>query len=133
MSVALKTLDQVPGAPSAEGRQLAFEVGSVTVREIVRTRVRLAVDRYNNSKPPPGRVSLVTPTQVERELNRPRGARRSLDAERQIEVALEAVREGRVIILFNGVQVSDLAAPRVVTPVRSKIPQARSLTLEAGT
>ena len=43
--------------------------------------------------------------------------RRPLDAERQIEVALEAVRKGRVIIMFNGVQVRDLDDPLVVTPV----------------
>jgi hypothetical protein len=50
------------------------------------------------------------------ELNGPR-RRRELDADRQVEVALEAVRMGRVIILFNGVQVEDLDADLLVTPV----------------
>jgi hypothetical protein len=118
MSVVLKTVDQVLGSPMAEGPQLSFEVGCVTAREIVRKRVRLEVERYNSSEPQHSFVGLVMPAKEERELNGVRGAtRRLLDAERQIEVALEAVRKGRVIILFNGVQVSDLDAPLVVTPV----------------
>ena len=118
MSIVLKTVDQVLGAPLAEGPQLTFEVGSITARELVRARVELEVDRYNSNAPQPGTVSLVTPAPEERELNGARRApRRPLDAERQIEVALEAVRKGRVIILFNGAQVSDLDEPLLVTPV----------------
>jgi hypothetical protein len=118
MSVVLKTVDQVLGAPLAEGPQLTFEVGSITARELVRARVELEVERYNSNAPQSGTVSLVTPAPEERELNGARRApRRLLNAERQIEVALEAVRKGRVIILFNGAQVSDLDAPLLVTPV----------------
>jgi hypothetical protein len=119
MSVVLKTVDQVLGAPLAEGPQLSFEVGSITAREIVRARVQLEVDRHNSNEPQPGIVNLVTPAPEERELNgaRREQQRRPLNAERQIEVALEAVRKGRVIILFNGAQVSDIDAPLLVTPV----------------
>jgi hypothetical protein len=118
MSVVLKTVDQVLGSPMAEGPQLSFEVGHVTARDIVCARVRLEVERYNSNAPEWSFVSLVAPAKEERELNGPRNAkRRPLDAERQIEVALEAVRKRRVIIMFNGVQVSDLDAPLVVTPI----------------
>ena len=118
MSVVLKTVDQVLGSPLAEGPQLSFPVGQITVRDIVRERVRLEVERYNGSGPEWSFVSLVAPAKEECELNGPRNTkRRPLDAERQIEVALEAVRKGRVIIMFNGVQVRDLDAPLLVTPV----------------
>jgi hypothetical protein len=118
MSVVLKTLDQVLGSPMAEGPQLSFEVGHITARDIVRERVRLEVERYNSHGPEWSFVSLVAPAKEERELNEPRrSTRRPLDAERQIEVALEAVRKRRVVILFNGAQVDDLDAPLVLTPI----------------
>jgi hypothetical protein len=118
MSVVLKTVDQVLGSPLAEGPQLSFEVGRITARDIVRARVRLEVDRYNSDGPDWSFASLIPAAPEERELNEPRGAkRRPLDAERQVEVALEAVRKRRVIILFNGAQVNDLDAPLVVTPI----------------
>jgi hypothetical protein len=118
MSVVLKTVDQVLGAPLAEGPQLTFEVGSITARELVRARVELEVDRHNSNAPQHGTVSLVTPAPEERALNGARTPqRRLLNAERQIEVALEAVRKRRVVILFNGAQVNDLDAPLVVTPI----------------
>jgi hypothetical protein len=117
MSVVLKTLDQVLGSPMAEGPQLSFEVEHITARDIVRERVRLEVERYNSHGPEWSFVSLVAPAREECQLNGSRNTkRRPLDAERQIEVALEAVRKRRVIILFNGAQVNDLDAPLVVTP-----------------
>jgi hypothetical protein len=118
MSVVLKTLDQVLGSPVMEGPQLSFAAGAITAREIVCSRVRMEVERYNSDDTPRSFASLVTPAQQERELNGPhRAPRQPLDAERQIEVALEAVRKGRVIIMFNGVQVMDIDAPLDVTPV----------------
>ena len=117
MSVVLKTVDQVLGSPLAEGPQLSFPVGQITARDIVRERVRLEVERYNSDGPEWSFVSLVAPAREECELNGPRAKHRPLDAERQIEVALEAVRRRRVIILFNGAQVSDLDTPLVVTPI----------------
>jgi hypothetical protein len=43
-------------------------------------------------------------------------------------VALEAIRKGRVILMFNGVQVEDIDAPLLITPVS----EARFLKLSAG-
>jgi hypothetical protein len=117
MSVVLKTVDKVLGAPSAEGPQLSFQVGRITAREIVCARVRMEVERYNKEDDS-GFVSLFVPAREESELNGPaRVRRRALAADRQVEVALEAVRKGRVVILFNGAQVTDLDAALVVTPV----------------
>ena len=118
MTFLLKTVDQAPGAPTVEGPQLSFRMRQVTAREIVRARVLIEVDRHNGALQPRSLVGLVERPRAERELNTPRPERpRPLDPESQIEVALEAVRRGRVILLFNGEQVSDLDAPLTVTPV----------------
>ena len=118
MTVMLKTIDQVPGAPTVEGPLLSFQIGRVTAREIVCARVTAEVERHNSERQPRKFVGLVQPPPQEQLLNPARPELpRPLDAERQIEVALEAVRTGRVILLFNGEQVSDIDAPLVVTPV----------------
>jgi hypothetical protein len=118
MTIVLKTVDQVPGAPTVDGPELSFQVGQVTLREIVRARVTSEVERHNSERHPRKFAGLVQPPIEEQQLN-PRRPElpRALDAERQIEVALEAVRKGRVIILFNGEQVTDIDAPLIVTPV----------------
>ena len=118
MTVMLKTLDQVPGTGTVEGPPLSFRAREVTAREIVRARVTAEVERYNSADDPPAFVGLVTPAEPERALNGPRRERRRpLDTERQIEVALEALRKRRVILMFNGVQVEDIDAPLLITPV----------------
>ena len=116
--LTLKTIDQTPGAPVTEGPRLSFKTGRVTVREIVCTRVRTEVERYNRDPKAPSFTVLVSPPREELELNPPRRERpRELNAESQIEVAINAVRTGRVIVLFNGEQVTDLDAPLVIMPV----------------
>lgn len=119
MSFQLKTVDQVPGAPTVEGPRLTFRVGRVTLREIVRARVRIEVDCHNANLEPRSRIGLIETPRVEQELNGPRREqpRPPLAIESQVDAALDAVRKGRVIVLFNGEQVSDLDAPLLVTPV----------------
>jgi hypothetical protein len=106
VSYCIRTIDQVPGTPTVEGPQLTFRVGQVTAREIVRARVRIEVNRHNSTLQPKSHLGLPRRERV-----------RDLDPESQIEVALDSIRRGRVIILFNGEQVSDLDAPLMVTPV----------------
>jgi hypothetical protein len=118
MTIVLKTVDQVLGAPSVEGPVLSFQVGRVTAREIVRARVAAEVARRNTERRPRRFAGFAPPPEVERQLNTQSPDRpRPLDPERQIEVALDAIRTGRVIVLFNGEQVSDIDAPLIVTPV----------------
>ena len=118
MTVMLNTLDQVPGIGAIEGPRLTFDARAVSAREIVRARVAAEVERYNNADDPPPLVGWVTPAEPERALKGPRRERRRpLDAEHQIEVALEALRKRRVVLLFNGIQVEDIDAPLMLTPV----------------
>jgi hypothetical protein len=123
MSIVLEIIDQVLGAGTKRGPQLSFKVGTITARDIIRARVALEVERYNSATEVEAAclVDLVAPPPaVELELNGPnreRRQRRKLDAGTQIEVALEAVRRGRVVILFNGIQVRDLDEALIVSPV----------------
>jgi hypothetical protein len=118
MTVMLNTLDQVPGIGTIEGPQLTFEARAVSAREIVRARVAAEVERHNSADDPPRLVGWATPAEPESTLNEPRRERRRpLDTERQIDVALEALRKRLVILLFNGVQVEDIDAPLMLTPV----------------
>src|SRR5882724_1742968 len=98
MTIMLNTLDQVPGIGTIEGPQLTFEARAVSAREIVRARVAAEVERYNNADDPPRLVGWATPAEPERTLNEP-------------------PRERRVILLFNGVQVEDIDAPLLLSPV----------------
>jgi hypothetical protein len=114
----VSTFDKVLGAPELEGPCLSFPNGVTTAREIIEARVRVEVDRHNAGEAAPLHGSLFAPCDAERALNGPRRDRRvPLDVERQIDVALDSVRAGRVIILFNGMQVSDIDRPLAMTPV----------------
>jgi len=118
MTMMLKILDQTPGIGTVEGPELSFEVREVSAREIVRARVEAEVARHNNAEVSPGFVRWATPAGPERALNGARGERRRpLDLERQVEVAFEALRRRRVILMFNGVQVEDIDAPLPMAPV----------------
>jgi hypothetical protein len=116
MTVMLKTVDQVPGVGTLEGPPLSFQSREVSGREIVRARVAAEVARHNSGDGQPRPVVWFAPADPERTLNGPR-RERPLDTERQIEVALEALRKRRVILLFNGVQIDDIDAPLLLTPV----------------
>lgn len=118
MTMMLKTLDHVPGIGTVMGPELAFQSRKVSAREIVRARVAAEVARHNSADEPLRPAIWFSPAEPERVLNGPRRERRRpLDSERQIEVALEALRKRRVILLFNGVQVEDIDAPLLLTPV----------------
>ena len=118
MTMMLKILDQTPGIGTVEGPELSFEVREVSAREIVRARVEAEVVRHNSAEVSPGFVRWATPAGPGRALNGARRERRRpLDLERQVEVAFEALRMRRVILMFNGVQVEDIDAPLPLTPV----------------
>jgi len=118
VSFSLQTIDQVPGARTVEGPRLSFRVGQVTAREIVSARVRAEIDGHNGRLQPRSYACSEPHGPEEQALNPARNTHpRPLDADAQIELALGEIRRGRVIILFNGEQVSDLDAPLLVTPV----------------
>jgi hypothetical protein len=114
----VSTFDKVLAAPERAGPLLSFPSGSTTAREIIEARVRVEVQRFNAGEETPKGNSLFAPTDAEGALNGARRDRRTkLDIGEQIDRALDAVRMGRVIVLFNGTQVSDIDRPLAMTPV----------------
>src|SRR3954451_21611220 len=109
MTLLLKTVDQIPGRGTFDGPSLSLDLGQVTARAIIRARVIEEVERFNRDGSIPAHAGLVVRPLQEELLNGQRDPRRQLlDPESQVNVALAAVLAGRVIILFNGEQVSDL-------------------------
>jgi len=105
------------GAPACDPEPShRYQFKSETPR--ARKAARINRERHNSADGPPRLVGWATPAEPERTLNGPRRERRRpLDTERQIDVALEALRKRLVILLFNGVQVEDIDAPLMLTPV----------------
>jgi hypothetical protein len=84
---------------------------TVTVREIIRHRVREEVARYDLHRGPTF-VGLVQPTETEATLNGYRmRAPRTLDPERQADVAVEGFTGNAFFVLVGDRQVDDLDEP----------------------
>jgi hypothetical protein len=82
---------------------------TVTVRDLIRARVSQEVERYNRAAAD-YRYALVQPAPDEAALNAPPGARarRNVDAEKQIALALEAFQRNGFFILVNDRQLESL-------------------------
>lgn len=80
----------------------------ITVRDLIRTRVRDEVARHNLTATEPFR-GLVTPTETEQALNprRPSTPKR-IDWEAQAEVAVDAFERNGFFVLVNGRQAISL-------------------------
>ena len=90
-------------ARTAGSLRLASE--RITAAELVRRRVEAEVERFN-SEQSLVYEGLVQPTDAEAALNGVRlKARRPLDAAAQTAVALEALDQGRILLLFDDRQV----------------------------
>jgi hypothetical protein len=108
MGVTVTVQDET--RPGAVAGTLTLEdvPAAITLRDLIRTRVREEVARVNAA---PGQEvrTLVEPVDAERTLNgyRVRGPRR-VDWERQADVALEAFGRNGFFVLVGGRQVEDL-------------------------
>lgn len=89
-------------------RLLAGVPSPVSVRELIRFRVREEVARYN-ANPAPRSSGLVQPVDAEAVLNGYSSRRsRRLDGERQAATALEAFEHNGFFVFVGGRQVDDL-------------------------
>lgn len=97
---SVRMIDETTSGSRYEAPPLDLEADRLTVGEFIALRVRAEVRRYNNAAD--GRFyGLVQPSDVERMVNGPAERRfRPIDADRQVQVALEAFREGRFLVLL---------------------------------
>ena len=88
--------------------QLNFQSSTVSVSEIISSRVRKEVENYNN-KLPEYFNGLVEPTDAEKTLNGYKLKNRKLiDAEKQVYVALDAFQKNGFFVLIDNQQSESL-------------------------
>jgi hypothetical protein len=108
MPVMLKVRDATTTGHALGELDLELPAERITLRELIRSRVYQEVKDYNVRAVQAPFRGLVQPGPTERELNAPPAAKRQIDWRRQFDVALEAFKHNRVLILVDDRQVSDL-------------------------
>ena len=98
-------------------QELALQLASerLTVAQLIRSRVETEVRAHHASSGSTPYGGLVQPVPHEQKLNAARPPRR-IDTERQVEVALDAFSRGRVLLLVDDRQVTELADEVVLRP-----------------
>lgn len=101
-------VDETTAGGRFEAPPLQIDAERPSLRDLIALRVRAEVRRYNNERPERFH-GLVQPNDLERMLNGPAERRfRPIDADRQVEVALKAFRDGRFLVLLPDRQAEDL-------------------------
>ena len=119
MSTTLKIRDETTlsfGGDDAEGFTLDILTSRITVRELIRARVYQEVYQYNLDRPEYFQ-GLIQPSDAERSLNGFKmRERRSIDPEKQFEMAIKAFYSNGFIVLLNDRQVDELEDEIEVRP-----------------
>ena len=115
-AVALKITDQTFTGQTLAEVNITLDSADVSVRHLIACRVRAEVLRYNNKKPAYFN-GLVQPTEAEKALNgyKLKGGRQ-INAERQVEVALQAFEENGFFMFVDDEQAESLDQTITVTP-----------------
>ena len=104
----LTILDETPSGESFTARRLEIASESITVRELIRRRVREEVEEFNRKQSDVFH-GLVQPTETEQVLNGYRlKARRQLSWENQYEKALNAFEKNGFFMIVDGHQMEAL-------------------------
>lgn len=105
---SIRMIDETTAGGRFEAPTLEVETDDLTLRDLIALRVRAEVRRYNNERGDRF-YGLVQPSDVEQMVNGPAIRRfRPIDADRQVEVALKAFRDGRFLVLLPDRQAEDL-------------------------
>ena len=104
----IRLLDETTSGTAYEPPALELADSRLTLRDLIALRVRAEVRDYNNACRPRF-YGLVQPTDVESLVNGPKERRfKPIDADRQVQVALEAFRKQQFFVLLKSGQVEDL-------------------------
>lgn len=117
MPTTLTIRDETTAGELVQELSLEFVSPTITVRELIRSRVRQEVEAYNRKKPEFFR-GLVQPRDAEKTLNgyRLEANKRHIEWEPQCERALQAFEESQVLVLVDGRQVDSLDETLELTP-----------------
>lgn len=108
MTVRLCLFDETSSGESRQAGELVLGAGTITLRNLIRERVRLEVEAYNDSLPerPTERVPL---TGAERVLNgERRGPDRPLNGEEQFDRAIRSFEANGFLVIAGDRQLIDL-------------------------
>jgi hypothetical protein len=114
MPLTIQVWDEAIHGERSPARAITIPDARTTARELIRTRIRLEVERYNLAEPgaPP---LLIQPEQEEQILNGIR-ERRPLDGEIQFLRACSSFRRNGFLLFVDGLQVTDLDIPLALQP-----------------
>ncbi len=116
MPATLTIRDETPGEKSFRAWSLDVLTESLTVRELIQSRVYQEVQDYNRRQPAEFQ-GLVQPTDAEQTLNGCRLKKpRQLDWHQQFDRAVEAFESNQVLILINNRQAESLDQEFEVAP-----------------
>ena len=109
MAAVLKLVDQTTRGEILQEVTLTLASTRVSAREIIERRVRMEVQSFNEQQDQQVFRGLVQPTDTERELNGYRLRKpRKIDADEQIQRAIEAFELNRFFMLVGDRQVESL-------------------------
>lgn len=106
MSVALKIIDQVPGARPRVMRELRLASERTTLRQLLKQRIDEEVAEINAGKA--AARSLVTPEERLAAAGGKKPPPRPVDADRQLAAAVEAFERRRIVVIVGRQQILDL-------------------------
>lgn len=115
MSIDVRVRDETTSGDVLHELALQLSSERLTVAELIRTRVEAEVRAHHASDAAEPYRGLVQPERHEERLNGPRPPKR-IDPEKQVEVALDAFSRGRVLLLVDDRQVTELADEVVLGP-----------------
>jgi hypothetical protein len=115
MTLALKIIDQTPGAHPPAVRQLRLASERITLRALLTRRIEEEVAALNAGDYAI-RPLVVAPTEQERRLNGEPKRPARIDATRQLAAAIEAFQRTRILVVVDRRQVLDLDEEFTVTP-----------------
>lgn len=109
--LTLRMIDETTTGSRFEAPKLEIETELPTVRDLISLRVRAEVRRYNNDRTD-RYYGLVQPSDLEQLINGPADRKfRSIDADRQVDVAIKAFQDQRFLVLLPHRQAEDLDEP----------------------
>jgi hypothetical protein len=109
MASVLKLVDQTTRGEILQEVTLTLASTRVSAREIIERRVRMEVQTFNEQQDQQVFRGLVQPTDTERELNGYRLKKpRQIDADEQIQRAIEAFESNRFFMLVGDRQIESL-------------------------
>jgi hypothetical protein len=109
MAAVLKLIDQTTRGEILQEVTLTLTSTRVSAREIIERRVRMEVQTFNEQQDQQVFRGLVQPRDTERELNGYRLKKpRKIDADEQIQRALEAFESNRFFMLVGDRQIESL-------------------------